>query len=116
MGLGNGTFDTTALNDGNGYFTGTNPEGITVADLSGNGRPDLIVANKGSNDVSILLNEPGPNGDPTFVPGPLLSAGVGPVATAVYAPGRADACPIWSSPTAERTRYAAARDRQRLLQ
>ena len=86
MGLGNGTFDTTALNGGNGYFTGTNPEGITVADLSGNGRPDLIVANKGSNDVSILLNEPGPNGDPTFVPGPLLSAGVGPVATAVYTP------------------------------
>ena len=45
-----------ALNDGNGFPTGTNPVAVIVANL--NGRPDLIVANKGSNDVSILLNEP----------------------------------------------------------
>ena len=84
-GLGNGEFGP-ALNGGNGYFTGTNPVGITVADLTGNGRLDLIIANKGSNDVSILINEPGPHGEPTFVPGPLLAAGVGPVATAVMTP------------------------------
>ncbi len=82
-GLGNGTFSTTALNGGHGYFTGTNPTGITVADLTGNGRPDLIIADKGSNDVSILLNESGPNGELSFVPGPRLEAGVGPVATAI---------------------------------
>ncbi len=83
MGLGNGTFNTTPLNDGDGYFTGTNPVGITVADLTGNGRPDLIIANKGSNNVSTLINEPGPDGQPTFVEGPTFAAGIGPVATAV---------------------------------
>jgi hypothetical protein len=81
-GNGNGTFDTTALNDGHGFFTGTNPVGITVADINGDGRLDLIVANKGSNDVSILFNEKVGNSF-TFVPGPRLAAGVGPVATAL---------------------------------
>ncbi len=67
-----------ALNDGNGFFTGTNPVAVVVADMNGDGRPDLIVANEGSNDVSILLNEPSGNGF-TFVQGPRLAAGAGPV-------------------------------------
>jgi large repetitive protein len=78
-GLGNGAFGP-ALNDGQGFFTGTDPVGITVADLTGDGRLDLIVANEGSNDVSILLNEPVGNSF-TFVQGPLLRAGVGPAST-----------------------------------
>ena len=78
-GLGNGAFGP-ASNDGHGFFTGTNPAGITVADLNGNGRPDLIIADEGSNDVSILINEQVGNSF-TFVPGPRLQAGVGPVAT-----------------------------------
>jgi hypothetical protein len=81
-GLGNGTFGP-ALNGGQGFFTGTNPVGITVADLTGNGRLDLIVADKGSNNVTILLNEPDGNGGFTFVQGPRLDVGVGPVTTAV---------------------------------
>jgi len=81
-GLGNGAFATESLNDGHGFFTGTNPVGITVADLTGNGRPDLIIADKGSNNVSILLNEQVGNSF-TFVPGPRLQVGVGPVATVV---------------------------------
>ena len=90
--MANGTFDSTALNGGHGYFTGTNPTGITVADLTSDGRPDLIIANKGSNDVSILINQPGPGGEPNFVQGPLLEAGAGPVATAVMTlPGQARA-------------------------
>ncbi len=80
-GLGNGDFGP-ALNGGHGFFTGTNPVGITVADLNGDGRLDLIVADKGSNDVSILFNEPAGNSF-TFVPGPRLEAGSGPVATAI---------------------------------
>ena len=55
-GLGNGQFGT-ALNGGHGFFAGTNPVEVTVADVNGDGRPDLIVANKGSNDVSVLFNE-----------------------------------------------------------
>ena len=37
-GLGNGQFGP-AVNGGNGFFTGTNPVGITVADLNGDGCP-----------------------------------------------------------------------------
>jgi FG-GAP-like repeat/FG-GAP repeat len=69
------------LNNGQGFFTGTNPVAITVADLSGNGRPDLIVANKGSNDVTILRNESTSTGF-TFVSGPRLRVGSGPVSVA----------------------------------
>ena len=54
-GLGNGQFGP-AINGGNGYFVGTNPVGITVADLTGS-LPDLVVADEGSNQVSILLNQ-----------------------------------------------------------
>ncbi|MEM9529503.1 MAG: VCBS repeat-containing protein [Pseudomonadota bacterium] len=36
---------------------GTRPADAVLADLDGNGDLDLIVANQGSNDVSILLNE-----------------------------------------------------------
>ena len=80
-GLGNGQFGP-ALNGGHGFFTGTNPVGITVADVDGDGRPDLVVANKGSNDVSILLNRKQGNSI-TFIPGPRLKVGSGPVSTVV---------------------------------
>ena len=85
-GLGNGQFGP-ALNGGHGFFTGTNPVGITVVgvtgpDLNGDGRPDLVVANKGSNDVSILLSQKQGNSI-TFIPGPRLKAGSGPVSTVV---------------------------------
>jgi hypothetical protein len=79
-GLGNGQFGPE-LNGGKGFATGTDPVGITVATL--NGRPDLIVANEGSNDVSILLNEPTAEGGFTFVPGPRLETGNGPTSTVV---------------------------------
>ena len=80
-GLGNGAFGP-ALNGGRGFFTGTNPAGITVADVNGDGRPDLIIANQGSNDVSILINVK--VGDSfTFEQGPRLQAGLGPVSTVV---------------------------------
>jgi hypothetical protein len=77
-GLGKGQFGQ-AVNGGHGYFVGTNPVGITVADLTGN-LPDLVVADKGSNQVSILLNQ----GDFRFTDGPRLNAGGdGPVSTIV---------------------------------
>jgi hypothetical protein len=92
-GLGNGAFgpalnglyasDGTRLFSGQGFFTGTDPSGITVADLTGNGRLDLIVANQGSNDVSVLFNVPTSGGGFTFEQGPVLQAGVGPVSTVV---------------------------------
>lgn len=80
-GLGDGEFGSP-LNGTQGFFAGTDPAGITVADVNGDGRPDLVVANKGSNDVSVLLNQPQGNSF-TFTPGPRLKAGFGPVSTVV---------------------------------
>jgi hypothetical protein len=76
-GLTDGGFGP-ALNNGNGFAVGTNPVSVTVADVTGDGRPDLIVANQGSNDVSILINKEQASGF-TFVQGPRLRAGQGPV-------------------------------------
>ena len=81
LGRGDGQFEP-ALNGGHGFFAGTNPVGISVADVNGDGRPDLVVANEGSNDISILLNQPQGNSI-TFTPGPRLKAGSGPVSTVV---------------------------------
>ncbi len=77
-GLAGGGFGP-AMNDGNGFFTGTDPVSVTVADVNGDGRPDLIVADEGSNDVAILINEPQGTGF-TFAPARRFAAGGGPVA------------------------------------
>ncbi|MGA7620669.1 FG-GAP-like repeat-containing protein, partial [Candidatus Binatus sp.] len=38
------------------FATGSSPISVTAADVNGDGKPDLIVANYGSNTVSVLLN------------------------------------------------------------
>jgi len=42
----------TAVN----YATGTQPYSVFAADLNGDGKPDLVVANSGSNNVSVLVH------------------------------------------------------------
>ena len=80
-GLGNGQFGPV-INGGHGYYVGTNPMGITVAKLTGP-LPDLVVADKGSNQVTILLNQ-SQGGNISFRLGPRLnSGGIGPVSTVV---------------------------------
>src|ERR1051325_9299458 len=39
------------------YSVGKSPGSVESADFNGDGRPDLVVANEQSNDVSILLND-----------------------------------------------------------
>ncbi len=78
-GLGNGQFGP-ALNRGHGYFVGTNPIAIAVANL--NGQPDVLVADAGSNDVDILLGH-GSGASWTLGPGPRIKTQGGPDALAV---------------------------------
>ena len=37
------------------YFVGTAPASVTVADVNGDGIADMLVANPGSNDVSVAV-------------------------------------------------------------
>jgi hypothetical protein len=66
------------LNNGNGFFAGTNPVSVVVADVNRDGRPDLIVVDKGSNEVSILVNDSTPEAI-TFATPRRYDAGAGPV-------------------------------------
>jgi hypothetical protein len=38
------------------YSTGTYPNSVAVADVNGDNKPDIIVANSGSNNVSVFLS------------------------------------------------------------
>ena len=59
-GNGDGTFQTPIT-----YPTGNSPRHVAVADINGDGRPDLIVANGGENTISVLLNNTGPHSPTT---------------------------------------------------
>ncbi len=78
-GLGNGQFGSP-INGTAGFPVGTDPTGLTVANL--NGQPDLLVADTGSNDVSVLLGQ-GSGSSWTMVAGPRIQTDTGPVALAV---------------------------------
>jgi uncharacterized protein (TIGR03437 family) len=68
LGIGNGTFGPATT-----FTTGYGPALIAVADLNGDGKPDLAIAHCcGSPDVTIMLG----NGDGTFQPDIHLPAAV----------------------------------------
>jgi hypothetical protein len=63
------------------YNVGTSPTALAVADFNGDGRPDLAVANAGSNNVTVLAgnsNAPG-----TFVTSAVYPVGTNPYSIAV---------------------------------
>jgi hypothetical protein len=66
------------------FFTGSDPAGVTVADVNGDGILDLLVANQGSNDVSVIFGSYNAAGDWVGIRGPrLTSGGDGPLAVTV---------------------------------
>lgn len=71
------------------YNVGSGPYGVSVGDLNGDGRPDLIVPNSNDNNVSVLLG----NGDGTFRAAVNYETGMVPLSAAVAdfnGDGRAD--------------------------
>ena len=57
------------------YFVGTAPASVTVADINGDGIPDMLIADQGSNDVSVIFGSYNANGDWVGIPGPRLKSG-----------------------------------------
>ena len=84
-GLGNGQFGP-AVNGGNGYFVGTNPVGITVADLTGTCGPTASLGSTWSSPTRAPTTSRScsTRGTSASHPGPRLdSGGIGPVSTVV---------------------------------
>ncbi len=68
-----------AVNAALTFATGPVPLAVVAADVNGDGKPDLVVANSNGNTVSVLLG----NGNGTFHAQETLLAGAKPVALAV---------------------------------
>jgi len=61
------------------FGTGSFPVSVTAADVNGDGKPDLIVANDGGSTVSVLLNTTAPGAvTPSFATQQTFAVGSGP--------------------------------------
>ena len=71
LGNGNGSFGLVTI-----FSSGTNsqPRGVTLGDVNGDGRLDIITANNGSASASLLLG----NGNGTFQTAATFATGTGP--------------------------------------
>ena len=79
LGLGTGGVGSGGFGLGTLYNTESFPIGIDNADLNGDGRLDLVVANRGSNTVSVLMGlGSGGVGNGTFSPQVSYFAGTAP--------------------------------------
>ena len=78
--LGNGTQGFTATT-GSPFTVGTGPSSVAVGDFNRDGKPDLAIANAGSNNVTVLLNSG--TGSFTPAPGSPFPAGSNPDSVAV---------------------------------
>jgi hypothetical protein len=61
-GNGEGTFEAPVS-----FGADQNPSALTIRDLNGDGKPDIVVANQGSNDITVLLNETTPQSEHNIV-------------------------------------------------
>ncbi len=74
LGNGNGTFQTNQT-----YATGSGPSSVAIADVNGDGNPDIVVSNVIGNSVSVLLG----NGNGTFQSQQTIAAGSFPISAAL---------------------------------
>jgi hypothetical protein len=76
LGNGDGSFQPQVL-----YKVGAGPTSVAVGDFNGDGKPDLVVTNRGNDlgNISVLLN----HGDGTFAPQVTYAAGDHPASVAV---------------------------------
>ncbi|MEG4972133.1 DUF4347 domain-containing protein, partial [Microcoleus sp. K4-B3] len=66
------------------FPTGTQPYSVSIGDINGDGKPDLAVANLGSNNASILLNTTATGAaTPTFSPQVTFATGTNPVSVSI---------------------------------
>jgi hypothetical protein len=66
------------------FGTGSNPTSVAIADLNGDGRPDLVTANSASGNVSVLLNTTSPGAStPTFSGDVEFTTGTSPAGVAI---------------------------------
>jgi hypothetical protein len=66
------------------FAVGTAPDGVAVGDFNGDGKPDLAVANSGSNTVSVLLDTTAMGATvPSFAVQQTFAVGMNPVSVAV---------------------------------
>jgi hypothetical protein len=75
LGEGDGGFASTNLT----YPTGSNPDAVAMADLNGDGKNDIAVANFGDNNVSVFIG----NGDGTLQPAVNYPTGTEPTSVAI---------------------------------
>src|SRR5207247_1052106 len=62
------------------FATGSGPRSVAAADVNGDGRPDLLVANDGSATVSVLLNTTAPGATvPSFAAQQTFATGTSPI-------------------------------------
>jgi hypothetical protein len=65
------------------FTTGTNPASVSFSDFNGDGKPDMVVANYGSNTVSVFINTTTPGAStPTFSAKTDFTTGTGPYSVA----------------------------------
>ena len=66
------------------FTTGTGPQSVAVADVNGDGKRDLVVANQGANTISVLLNTTAPGAaTPSYASQQPFPAGTAPQSVAV---------------------------------
>src|SRR5262249_27282726 len=63
-------------------FVGNDPTNVTIQDINGDGIPDMLIADQGSNDIATLFGSLDPSGNWVGIAGPRLrSGGAGPIGT-----------------------------------